>query len=315
MAEGHADALERRRLTEENKTLRQEIEELKQENGSLRQRLQTSRQKKEKLLQENKRKEDDVWRVAKEMELVKHQNTDLSREVERLRARIKQDMEESERTIHELQLALVQQMEDFASKRRVCSDDCVSSVIAMICENKELGVGVKLCCPQLRTIISLHAGPKFERKHFKCVEFMDLLKKCGIVKQYKEYKYPPLMDSRENEMAKAFNELMTMNRSLGVVIIGRVTSKAEGKGHAELCYLNSITPDRKVTIHDPQRETSGVGGEQEFIDYVRRDEGVIFYTVVKEELIQIYNNYSSVLHRNTSDPNFATAPGDVDGDH
>ena len=90
-------------------------------------------------------------------------------------------MEESEKQIQELQF-LIQKMEE-SIRRRVCNNDCVSCVISMICENNKLGLGVKFCCPQSRTIISLNTGPKFEPKHLKCAEYMDPLIKCSMVKK------------------------------------------------------------------------------------------------------------------------------------
>ena len=181
-------------------------------------------------------------------------------------------------------------------KRRVCDKDCVNCVIVRICENNELGLGVKLCCPQLKTIISSHAGSNIEPEHFKCDKFINILEKCGIVGKYDIYEYPPPMPNRENEMVKAFNRLMTMDPNLRVVIIGGVISKAEQKGHAELCYLNSRTQDGKVTIHDPQSETSEEVGKQGFINRVKNDEGVIFYTVNFETLQQIINDHLHILH-------------------
>ena len=306
MTEGNADALNHRRLTQEITMLRQQKEELTQENVSLKQRLKTSIQQKEKLRQENRRLGEDIWDFAKDLHQEKRQIIDLSHQVERLYGRIKKLVEESETRILELQ----SQMK--ASKSRVCSDDCTCCIIANICENEEQGDKVKLCCPQLRTIISLHAGPKFEPKHHICANFMDLLIKCGIVKEYCYYKYPPQMPGRENEMAKAFDELMKMDPSLRAVIIGRIKA---GIGHTELCYLNTRTQDGKITIHNPQTQECGEGGRlQDFIDHVRNDEGVIFYNVIIEELKKIYDKYSLLFHRNTYDQTLATATGDVDGD-
>ena len=319
MTGGNADPLERRRLIQDIERLTEEIERLTEENGRLR--------------EENRRQKDELSystaiREHCDMEFnqLKQENTYLRRQVEHLNAQIRELQEEFEKRTQELQ-ALRQEMEDLKqqhkqtlkwlfqkNKRRVCNNDCVSCVIAMICENNKLGLGVKFCCPQLRTIISLHAGPKFEPKHIKCAEFMDLLKKCGIVEQYYDYEYPPEMLSRENEMAKAFNKLMTMDPSLRVVIIGRVISKANNHGHAELCYLNTRTQDGKVKIHDPQTETWGEGGLQDFIDHVKNDEGVILYTVIIGELKQIHDKYLSFFHLNTSDQTLATATGDIDGE-
>ena len=316
MTGGNADPLERRRLIQDIERLKEQFERLTEENGRLR--------------EENRRQKDELSystaireHCAMEFNQVKQENTDLICQLEHLYAQIRELREEIQKRTQQLQ-ALRQEMEDLKqkhkqtfkwlfekNKRRVCNNDCVSCVIGMICE---LGLGVKFCCPQLRTIISLHAGPKFEPKHIKCAEFMDLLRKCGIVKQYYDYKYPPQMPGRENEMAKAFNKLMTMDPSFRVVIIGRVISKAEEKGHAELCFLNTRTQDGKVRIHDPQAGTCGEGGKQEFMDYVKNDEGVTFYTVIIGELKQIYDKYFSFFHLNTSDQTLATATGDIDGE-
>ena len=38
-------------------------------------------------------------------------------------------------------------------KRRVCSEDCLCCAIVHICEDNQLGMGEKICCPQLRAIL------------------------------------------------------------------------------------------------------------------------------------------------------------------
>ncbi|CAB3984250.1 Hypothetical predicted protein [Paramuricea clavata] len=196
-------------------------------------------------------------------------------------------------------------------KQRVCDEDCVRHVIVRICQTK-LGLGLNLCCRQLEKIIS-HVNPQFKLEDLKCVQFMDVLEKCEIVRKYDEYKYPPEMIDRYEEMVKAWNKLMAMDDSLRVVIIGRVISEANGVGHAELCDLDTRTADGMVTIHDAQEEMHGKGGQQDFINHVKNDEGVNFYIVNFEKLKQIINECSHILHVKSSDQTLPTAGGAIDG--
>jgi hypothetical protein len=201
-------------------------------------------------------------------------------------------------------------------KHRICDEDCVLCVIVRICQTEKLGLGVNLCCRQLDKIITLYANHQIKLEDLKCVQFMDVLEKCEIVGKYDEYKYPPEMIGRSDEMVKAWNKLMTMDDSLRVVVIGRVISEANGDGHAELCDLDTRTTktaDGIVTIHDAQEETWGEGGQQDFINYVKNDEGVIFYTVNFEKLKQIINECLHILHVKTSDQTLPTAGGALDG--
>ena len=193
-------------------------------------------------------------------------------------------------------------------KSRICGEDCLCCVMVHICEN-ELGLGVKICCSQLRTIFLCFAFLKqvnIALEDIKCAQLMEILKKCKVVEISQDdiYEYLPQMVGRENEMGKAFDKLMTMNPTSPVVIIGRLFSKDSRKGHAELCYLNTRTQDGRVTIYDPQENTATEGGKQDFIYYVKNDEGVEYYTVNLEILKQIMNYFLPILHLNIPEQQF-----------
>lgn len=192
---------------------------------------------------------------------------------------------------------------------RVCDDDCVLCVIVWICQTK-LGLSLNLCCRQLEKIIIWYVSPQIKLEDLKCARFMDVLTKCEIVAKYDEYKYSPKMIGRYDEMFKAWNTLMTIDDSLRVIIIGRVISEANGVGHAELCYSDTRTTrtadGMHVTIYDAQEETWRSVGQQDFINHVKNDEGVIFYIVNLEKLKQIIDECLHILHVKTSDQQLHT---------
>jgi hypothetical protein len=195
-------------------------------------------------------------------------------------------------------------------KHRVCDEDCVLCVIVRICQTK-LGLSLNLCCRQLEKIIIWYANPQIKLEDLMCVRFMDVLEKCEIVTKYGEYNYSPKMIGKYiyDEMFKAWSKLMTADDSLHVVIIGRVISGANCLGHAELCDLDTRTTktaDGMVTIHDAQDETWRRMGQQDFINHVQNDEGVIFYTVNVDKLKQIINHCSHILHLKISDQQLYT---------
>ena len=227
------------------------------------------------------------------------------------------------RRINELQQELMQNNEEkkWLSQRieslqhRVCSEDCLCCTIVHICENNELGLGVKICCPQLRTIFLYFAfceRLKIAPEDIKCAQFMEILKKCKVVEISPDdiYEYLQHTDGRmrQNEMSKAFDKLMTINPRSPVVIIGRLKSKSTRKGHAELCYLNSRTQDGKVTIHDPQDNTAIEGGREDFVNRVNNDEVVEFYTVNLDILKPIITNFAPILHLDTPPGNTLVVP-------
>ena len=214
----------------------------------------------------------------------------------RLQQELMQNNEEKKR--------LFQRIESL--QRRVCSEDCLCCTIVHICENNELGLGKKICCPQLRTIFLYFAfceRLKIAPEDIKCAQFMEILKKCKVVEISPDdiYEYLQHTDGRmrQNEMSKAFDKLMTINPRSPVVIIGRLKSKSTRKGHAELCFLNSRTQDGKVTIHDPQDNTAIEGGREDFVNHVKNDEVVEFYTVNLDILKQIINYFAPILHLDT----------------
>ena len=311
MVGGNADPLERRWLVQEIDRLKKENERLKKEYERLKKENERLKEENERLKEENKRQKEEC---AMKFGWVKQENTFLKNQVEDSKTKIRELTEECERRMKQIE-ELIQQRQDLKEKHRremkwlfrrnrrgICDYDCVCCIIAMICENNKLGLGVKFCCPQLRTIISLYAGPKFEPKHLQCHEFMDLLRECNIVALHEEYELSTEQIFAWQNMARqAFNELMTMDPNRQVVIIGRVFRQTNAKGHAELCYLNTRTQDKKVTIFDPQTETSREFGLKEFIDHVKDDEKVIFYVVNIRELKRIIDKYFDFLHTTTFD--------------
>ena len=202
--------------------------------------------------------------------------------------------------------------------RRVCNNDCVSCVVAKIYEDNEEDMhGKTLCCAQLRTIISVHAGLMLEPKHINCTEFMDILKKCSLVKNCGEYKCSSILFSWQSSVKEAFNKLMTMDEDQLVVIIARVISETSKTGHTELCYLTARDQRKKVlTIDDPQSTTSQNYGQKEFMDHLRNDEGLILYTVDVKKLKEIINKHKPHLHQNTTDLTLVTgtSTGVIDED-
>ena len=205
-------------------------------------------------------------------------------------------------------------------KRRVCSKDCLCCAIVHICENNQLGLGKKICCPQLRTIFLYFAfceSVKIAPEDIKCAQFMEILKKCKVVgispDDIYEYLRHTVGVMRQNEMSKAFDKLMTINPPSPVVIIGRLKSKSSREGHAELCYLNSRTHDGKVTIHDPQENTATERGKEDFVNHVMKDEGVEFYTVNLDILKTIINYFAPILHVDAPPGNTLVVPTVIDG--
>ena len=67
---------------------------------------------------------------------------------------------------------------------------------------------------------------------------------------------------------------MTIDPTSPVVTIGRVLSKANRKGHAELPHLNARTQDGRATIHDPQESTETEGERKDLLNHVNNDECV-----------------------------------------
>jgi hypothetical protein len=201
-------------------------------------------------------------------------------------------------------------------KHRVCDKDCVLCVIVRICQTK-LGLSLNPCCRQLENVIIWYASPQIKLEDLKCSRLLEVLIKYEIVAKYDEYKYPPEMIGRYDEMVNAWKKLMTMDDSLRVVIIGRVISGANGVGHAEMCDLDTRkTADAMVTIHDAQEETWRSMGQQDFINYVQNDEGVKFYTVIFKKLEQILDKClrTGILHLKPSDktlPAAASASGEI----
>jgi hypothetical protein len=204
-------------------------------------------------------------------------------------------------------------------KHRICDKDCVLCVIVRICQTK-LGLRLNPCCRQLENVIIWYASPQIKLEDLKCSRLLEVLIKYKIVAKYDEYKYPPEMIGRYDEMVNAWKKLMTMDDSLRVVIIGRVISEANGVGHAELCDLDTRTTktaDGMVTIHDAQEETWKSMDQQDFINYVQSDKGVKFYTVIFKELEEILEKClrTGILHLKRSDqtglPAAASASGEI----
>ena len=257
--------------------------------------------------------ETEIHRLTEELQVSRIREEERRNELQMSRA-INVQMLRQNHTLSQEKALISEENKKLSKKielleRRGCDKDCVPCVIASICENMHTYKGVKLCCRQLEKIIILSPGPKIEGEDLKCVHFMNILEGRNIVKKHAEYKYPPQMVDRGDEIVKAWNELMTMNGRHRVVIIGRVNSEANGDSHVELCYLDTRTPDGRVKIHDPQSEMSEQGREgdlQDFINHVKGDGGVIFYTMIWVELITIITKYSPILHVKTSNTTPAT---------
>ncbi|CAB3984257.1 Hypothetical predicted protein [Paramuricea clavata] len=198
-------------------------------------------------------------------------------------------------------------------KCKECNKNCVLRTMLWICQTEKLGLGVDLCIRQLEKIIIAHAGAKIEKDDLKCEQLMEILRKCEIVAIAVEYKYPPEMNAKLRVIDEAWDRLMTTDGSARVMILGRVISVANDEGHAEVCDLDT-RGDGRVTIHNPQKEEWGHGNQQNFRDYVIKDEGLILYTVNLEKLKLIIKEHEDILHRtNRSDQTLAIASGAIDG--
>jgi hypothetical protein len=295
---------------------------LKQENANIRQQLQLSNNRACESEQENAnlrwqlQSTNNMAIRANELE---QENTNLKGELQRSN-NMRHEIMKNVKDLEEKHAAAGQEIKRLTNritnlKRRVCDHDCFSCAIVNVLENDELGLRRKICCPQLRTIIIWYAQTRMELKHLKCRQFADILHKCEILTKQCEYKYSQEINDRRNEMAETFTKLMRMDPGLGVVIIARVFSMAneQVQGHAELCYLNSRTQDGKVTILDPQMEWSGQANQQDFIDHIRNDEGLIFYTLNLKTLKGLINDNLTLIHLKTSDETLGTSTGDMDG--
>jgi hypothetical protein len=198
-------------------------------------------------------------------------------------------------------------------KCKECNKNCVLRTMLWICKTEKLGLGVDLCIRQLEKIIIAHAGAKIEKDDLKCEQLMEILRKCEIVAIAVEYKYPPEINAKLRVIDEAWNRLMTADGSARVMILGRVISVANDEGHAEVCDLDT-RGDGRVTIHNPQKEEWGHGNQQDFRNYVIKDEGLILYIVDLEKLKLIIKEHEDILHRtNRSDQTLTIASGAIDG--
>ena len=198
-------------------------------------------------------------------------------------------------------------------KCRECTRNCVLRIILWICQTEKLGLGVDICMRQLEKIIIAHAGTKIEKEDLRCEQLMEILRKCEIVTIAAKYRYPPEMNAKLQMIDEAWNRLMTTDGSARVMILGRVISVANDEGHAEVCDLDT-RDDGRVTIHNPQKEEWGHGNQQDFRNYVIKDEGLILYIVDLEKLKLIIKEHEDILHRtNRSDQTLTIASGAIDG--
>ena len=265
------------------------------------------------------------------VELLRYENSQLKENIqqkENENAQLKNDLQTSNGIISQL-VGIIHNLEQKNAelvldkkwlfsrieqlKCKECNKNCVLRTMLWICQTEKLGLGVDLCIRQLEKIIIAHAGPKIEKDDLKCEQLMEILRKCEIVAIAVEYRYPPEMNAKLRVIDEAWNRLMTTDGSARVMILGRVISVANDEGHAEVCDLDT-RGDGRVTIHNPQKEEWGHGNQQDFRDYVIKDEGLILYTVDLEKLKLIIKEHEDILHRtNQSDQTLAIASGAIDG--
>ena len=159
-----------------------------------------------------------------------------------------------------------------------------------ICREK---LGVDLCGGRLESIITAYACAKFEKEALKCDQFIKLLHRCNLVTLVHWCEYPAEMNAKVQVIDQAWNTLVTTDGSFCVVILVRVISVAEGKGHAEVCDLASRT-DGKVTILDPQNDLLREANQEHFRNHLIKDEGLLLYHVNLQDLKEIFENYRDI---------------------
>ena len=186
-------------------------------------------------------------------------------------------------------------LQQLQRKGHVCAKNCVLCTILWSCQQE---LGFYLCGPQLILIMFLHAAEKIKREYLKCEKFIEIFMKCKVIDAPLgcEYLWSEEMSKKSEMIEKAWNALMNMDK--GVCLMGIKSSKALGGGHCVVCDLNTRTECGTVMFHDPQKEEKAEWSKKEFIDYLDDPNiaGLRLFTVNLQELKQIINDYSDILH-------------------
>ncbi len=195
---------------------------------------------------------------------------------------------------------------------KLCAKNCVLCTILWICQQK---LGVFPCGLQLLLLLFKYKSAEEIRpeNHVCQTLIMEIFIKCGIVTEANRFKYPSELNAKLQAIDQAWNTLMTTDGNLRVMILGRVIAAAVAEGHAEVCDLDSKTSDRRVTIHNPQKDERGEANQDDFRNHVIKDEGLILCIVNLEKLKQIFEEYDHILHHTIpSNQAFTIPSGAID---
>ncbi len=177
---------------------------------------------------------------------------------------------------------------------QLCANNCFLCTILWTCQKK---LGVFPCGLQLLLLLFKYklSTQEIRPENHMCHKLIvEIFIKCGIVTEANRFEYPSELNAKNQVIGQVWNTLMTTDSSERVMILGRVISVAEEKGHAQVCDLESRRLDEKglefVTIHDPQIDKHEEANKDNFREYVDNDEGVILYNVKLGELMQIFKH-------------------------
>ena len=163
-------------------------------------------------------------------------------QVDLSKAKLEQQFREMKNKKHELELELKiahkKHLQRLLEKGELCDKNCVLCSLLWICHEK---LNVYPCGRHLEKILTIHAEREkpLTSDQLRCDELMHILKIGKIVNVILDRKYHTSVkrDDTPDEIAEAWQKLMTTDEKYLVVMVGFKFSVANRAGHCVVCDL------------------------------------------------------------------------------
>ena len=177
----------------------------------------------------------------------------------------------------------------------MCELNCSLLVMLWIFKKE---VEVCLCGRQLEKILTKNAAKEItDIKDLQCDQLMNIVTKCGIAEQRKDYDYNDPESTRNEMIEKVWKDIMAFQvPPVRLLILGRWHREDNGIGHCVVCDLDERMYRRSIKIYDPQGQSDRRLNQKEFVEYVGEDGGLYIYTVNNDALHKVIEDHRDILH-------------------
>jgi hypothetical protein len=280
-------------------TTQQRLQDDQQKLQNDQQKLQNDQRKlqndQQKLQNDQQKLQDDQQKLQNDQQKLQDDQQKLQNDQQKLQDDQQKSQNDQQKSQNDQQKLKDEYLQQLQREGKVCAKNCVLCTILWSCQQE---LGFYLCGPQLILIMFHYANKKIKREYLKCENILEIFMKCKVIDspESDEYLWSDEMSNKSEIIEKAWNALMNMDK--GVCLMGIKSSNALGGGHCVVCDLNTRTECGTVTFHDPQKEEKAEWSKKEFIDYLDDPNiaGLRLFTVNLQELKQIINDYSDILH-------------------